>query len=435
MGFAPTIVAAVVLSLGDGQGATRDVRIGLNARQEADVAELVIGLARASGIDLPRPKGSLKLPMGGFGGPLSKAVLAETLGADVVTTVEGDSLTLRIPPGRLDPGARPDWEARLRGLVERIEREEKRRERYGMAALRSYRPNDPARPTVCLIHGLNSTSGVFWHMVEPIEAAGYGVVVYDFPYNRDLDESAEAFRRDWKDFRKRWGDTRPWAVVSHSMGGLLARAYVEDDRDYAGDVASLILIAPVNGGSNLSKIQTMLQTLQGLKSIHGGGKGGEALAKLGDGLGAAADDLLPGSAFLKALNGRKRRAGVPYHTLAGVGGFLSPVARSQIEARLGLDGRPALLGGLTRLAVGNLPAQLDEITEGTGDGCVSLAATRLEGVDDHVSLHANHLELIRAPLLYPDPGPVVSMPYILRWLSKDLPAPKRAAPEAEPVRP
>ncbi len=430
--FVVSIVGALGVLFADGEAAMREVRVGLNSRQEADVAELVVGLARASGIDLPRTKGSLKLPMAGLGGPLSRALLAENLGPDVIPTVDGAVLILRIPQRRLEPSVRADWEARLRGLVERIEREEKRRERYGMHALPSYRPNVPERPTVCLIHGLNSTSSVFWHMVGPIESAGYGVVVYDFPYNRDLDESAEAFRRDWAEFRKRWGDTRPWAIVSHSMGGLLARGYIEDDRVYRGDVASMISIAPVNGGSNLSQIQTILQALQGLKSINGGGaKGGEALARLGDGLGAAADDLLPNSAFLKALNGRKRRPGVPYHTLAGAGGFLSPAARRQIEARLGLDGRPALLGGLTRLAVGNLPARLDEITEGTGDGCVAVAATRLDGVDDHVAVAANHLELIRAPLLYPDPGPVVAMPYVLRWLAKDLPGAKPPPPAGE----
>ena len=106
-------------------------------------------------------------------------------------------------------------------------------------------------------------------------------------------------------------------------------------------------------------------------------------------------------------------------------GFLS---HGQLALRsthsLGLTGRSGLLGGLARLAASNLPAQLDEITEGTGDGCLAVASTRLDGVEDHVVLHANHLELIRAPLLYPDPGPVVSMPFILLgWLAKDLPVP------------
>ncbi len=405
--------------------APTEVRVPLNDRQEVEAADLVEGLARAVGVAVGRPEASIRLPMAGLGGPLSKSLLAESLGADVAVSVEGRALVLRVPTARIGAGARDDWEARLRRLADRMAAAARRRDRYGMHALESYRPDDPSRPTVCLVHGLNSSSSVFWHMIAPIEAAGYGVVVYDFPYNRGLDESAEAFRRDWAQARKAWGDRRRWAVVSHSMGGLLARSYVEDDRAYADDVATLILIAPVNGGSNLSKAQTLLQVLQGLKAVNGGPDGrGDAFARLGDGLGAAADDMTPGSAFLKALNARGRRAGVPYHTIAGAGGFLAPAARRQIEAQLGLNtGRPALLGGLARAAAGNLPAQLDEITEGTGDGCVSLASTRLDGVDDHVTLPANHLELIRAPLLYPDPGPVACMPLVLRWLARDLPVP------------
>jgi pimeloyl-ACP methyl ester carboxylesterase len=420
------VVCCVIVALaalgGDGEAGGKVVRVGLNDRLEAEVAEIVAGLASASGVTIERPKAALRIPWGGLGGPLSKALMADSIGPDVVPSVEGRTLSLRIPPGRLGPDAREEWERRLRGLVERIEREEKRRERYGMHALESFRANDPARPTVCLIHGLNSTSSVFWHMVRPIEEAGYGVVMYDFPYNRDLDESAEAFRKDWAEFRRKTGDRRAWAVVAHSMGALLARAYVEDDRVYAGDVASMILIAPVNRGSNLSRVQTIHQAMQGLKAVQGGPAKGEALARIGDGLGAAAEDMTPGSAFLTGLNARKRREGVAYHTLAGHGGFLSPVARRQIEAQLGLSGRFGMLGGLARLALGDLPAQLDEVTEGTGDGCVSVASTRLDGVEDHVAIGANHLELIRAPLLYPEPGPVACMPYVLKWLAKDLPA-------------
>ena len=67
-----------------------------------------------------------------------------------------------------------------------------------------------------------------------------------------------------------------------------------------------------------------------------------------------------------------------------------------------------IFGQLTKAATADLPDLLDELTDGTGDGCVSVDRTRLEGVTDHVTIHANHAELIRAPLLYPDPGPVVS---------------------------
>ena len=43
---------------------------------------------------------------------------------------------------------------------------------------------------------------------------------------------------------------------------------------------------------------------------------------------------------------------------------------------------------------------------------MAVTRTRLHGVKDHVVIHANHAELIRAPLLFPDPGPVACMPVL-----------------------
>ena len=144
------------------------------------------------------------------------------------------------------------------------------------------------------------------------------------------------------------------------------------------------------------------------------------MLSLSDGLGQAAEDMLPGSKFLKALNRRPRRAGVAYHILAGDRGFLTREGREQIEGRLELVTQNAgVFGRLTRAATADLPDLLDELTDGKGDGCIAVERTRLEGVTDHVVIHANHVELVRGPLLYPDPGPVVCMPYVLKWLKAD----------------
>ena len=106
--------------------------------------------------------------------------------------------------------------------------------------------------------------------------------------------------------------------------------------------------------------------------------------------------------------------------MAGDSGFLTRDGRAQIEGRVELvqpqrrHPRPADAGGHA-----DLPEILDELTDGTGDGCVSVERTRLEGVTDHVTIHANHAELIRAPLLFPDPGPVACMPFVLGRLKAD----------------
>jgi pimeloyl-ACP methyl ester carboxylesterase len=260
-------------------------------------------------------------------------------------------------------------------------------------------------------------------MTGSLEDAGFGVVVYDYPFNRDLDETCEQFRRDWLEFRRAAGETRPWALVGHSMGALVARSYIEDPRSDGRDVSTLIMIAPVNQGASLAKVQTLYQLLSGIQAI-GGRKASDPLAHLGDGLGKSAEDILPGSAFLTALNRRPRRAGVAYHILAGDVGVLSPSARRQVEAQVETWKRQGgILGGMmARLAGGDdLAGRLDELSDGLGDGCVSVARTRLEGVTDQVVIHANHAELIRAPLLFRDPGPVACMPYLLRWLKAPTP--------------
>ena len=221
-------------------------------------------------------------------------MLSKSLGPDAAVETDPRALVIRLEPGVLTPAGRAAFRDRLDRLADQTRREIERRASYGMHARASYRPNDPGRPTVCLIHGINSSSGGFVHMFAPLEAAGFGIVVYDYPYNRSLEESCAQFRRDWAAFRREAGEKRPWAVVAHSMGALLARSYVEDPGTYAGDVSSLILIAPVVHGSSLAKAQTVMQLLNGVQAVNGK-KSADALAQLADGLGEAAADISPGS--------------------------------------------------------------------------------------------------------------------------------------------
>jgi pimeloyl-ACP methyl ester carboxylesterase len=397
----------------------RSVEVPIGKSGEVQVAEIVSRLAQASGVAFDRPVASLTLSTQGLARALTKALLSETLGPEVAITFRPGTMVLSVDDRILDPGRRAEWLGRLHELADRATEAARRRELYGMRALPSYRPNDPARPTICLVHGLNSSSGGFVHMIPWLEEAGYGIVIYDYPFNRRLADSCAGFARDWAAFRRQTGDKLAWSIVAHSMGALLARSLVEDDATWARDVSSMILIAPVNRGSNLARVQTVFQLMNGLQSINEK-KTSKAMMHLSDGLGQAAQDMLPGSVFLTDLNRRPRRQGLPYHIIAGDSGFLTRDARAQIEARVDLLNRNSgLFGRLTQAATTDLPEILDELTDGTGDGCVAVKRTRLEGVADPVILHANHAELIRAPLLFPDPGPVACMPDVLSWLKAD----------------
>jgi pimeloyl-ACP methyl ester carboxylesterase len=390
-----------------------EIRVALTERGEVDLGAVVTSIARAAGLPPRANLVSTPLPLTGVSGALTRTMLKENLGPHFTLDVAAGSLRVSLPAGSM---SRETLKERLDDLSAQIERESRRSKRYGLHALSSYQPNDPSRRTLVLLHGINSSSGSFVHMIGPLQDAGFGILVYDFPFNRDLSESVTQFTEDWKAFRRESKDRRPWAIVTHSMGALLARAYVEGD-DYGGDVSDLVLIGPPNQGAAVAKAQTLLQFIEGMKSVKGGQ--GNALAGLSEGLGQAADDLSPNSPFLNALNAHPRREGVRYHILAGSAGFLSKSARAQVEAHYATISRaPGFLGGLARVVLRDLDAQLDELTDGLGDGCVSIASTRLDGVADHQTLHVNHVELIRGPLLFPDPGPVAGMPFVLRSLGK-----------------
>jgi pimeloyl-ACP methyl ester carboxylesterase len=401
-----------------GQG-SRSVQIPMGKGGDVQVAEIITRLARASGVSLPLPAANLTLSTQGLARALTKTLLSETLGPEVAITFQAGMMVITVDDKILIAENRAEWLRRLTNLAERADEAARKRLPYGMRALNSFRPNDPTRPTVCLVHGLNSSSGGFVHMIPWLEQAGYGIVVYDYPFNRSIAESCQGFARDWAVFRNEVKDQLPWSIVAHSMGALVARSLVEEEAGPARDVRSLILIAPVNQGSQLAKMQTLVQFVKGLQALNGKNLT-KAMMNLSDGLGQAALDMLPGSPFLKALNRRARRQGLPYHIMAGDVGFLTRGARAQIEGRVDLVTRNAgIFGKLTQAATADLPDLLDELTDGTGDGCVSVARTRLEGVADHVTIHANHAELIRAPLLFADPGPVACIPDVLRWLEQD----------------
>ena len=291
--------------------ATRSVEVPISKAGEVQVAEIVARLAQASGVAFERPVASLSLSTQGLARALTKALLSETLGPEVAITFQPGRMVLTVDDRILAPGRRAEWLGRLRELADRATEAARRRELYGMRALPSYRPNDPARPTICLVHGMNSSSGGFVHMIPWLEEAGYGIVIYDYPFNRRN-------RGIVPGIRARLGRVPPSDAATSSRGRSWPTRWGHSWRDRWSrttqpgrrDVSSMILIAPVNQGSNLARVQTVLQLMNGLQSINEK-KTSRAMMHLSDGLGQAAQDMLPGSAFLTNLNRRPRRKGPP----------------------------------------------------------------------------------------------------------------------------
>jgi len=401
------VLVGLALSMGPEAGDRLVARLPIDDAGQIDVSSIA-----------GKKPGAWLVPVRGLGAIFARAVIAQTLGSGVTIEIGETEAILKVDPTKLNTPTRPGFKARMKVLQQQTKLVPNPPPAYGLFPRESYRANDPNRPTVCLIHGINSTGESFRNLAVALEAEGFGLIVCEYPYDRDLDVSVEEFTRNWKRLREQTGDKRSWSILTHSMGALLGRAYVEGD-GFSNDVDHLILIGPTNQGASVARVQPLLQLTGAAQNKLDPDHDPKALAALNDGLGAASEDLLPDSAFLKQLNGRPRRDGVKYHILAGNMGFLTRANRAAIETRLAAASRAGgLMGSLSRVAAAGASSALDEVTEGTGDGCVAVASTRLDGVNDHVVLPANHVELIRGPLLYPDPGPVVCMEFLLQRLPK-----------------
>ncbi len=101
---------------------------------------------------------------------------------------------------------------------------------------------------VVLLHGLARTSGSMRGMAGALRAAGYRTVVVDYPSRQsDLETLAEdAVGRGIDACRD--GSGAPIHLVTHSMGGILARTHFARHPP-AADVRRLVMLGPPNRGS------------------------------------------------------------------------------------------------------------------------------------------------------------------------------------------
>jgi predicted alpha/beta hydrolase family esterase len=148
-------------------------------------------------------------------------------------------------------------------------------------------PPMPADQPVLLVHGVGCNAGVWSGLRRFLDAQGLGPV-YAISYGPPLasiETFAEQLAARITEIRQATGAAQV-LVVGHSMGGLVARAYL---RKYGGTaVRALITIGTPHRGSRLAWMMT-----------------GPALA-----------EMRPASAFLAGLNGAtERAAGVPVISL------------------------------------------------------------------------------------------------------------------------
>jgi pimeloyl-ACP methyl ester carboxylesterase len=254
---------------------------------------------------------------------------------------------------------------------------------------------DPGRPLVILVHGLDCAQVHWGGMAQSLLGEGYQVGYFTYPSDQPIAESAAGFGEKMRALRRTYPNLAA-NLIGYSMGGLVCRAYVEGP-DYAGGVARLILVGTPNAGSSWSRVRGVLE-LQEHYRLWRDDPDWSPTWMITDGLGEAGRDLRPGSRFLRGLNARPRREGVKYTIVCG---DLHPARR------VGADWLDRTAGSVPRRVRGwwgfrqardKLAREANEVRNesSSGDGVVNVRRARLEGVDDVVTVHADHAHLYLA---------------------------------------
>ena len=258
-------------------------------------------------------------------------------------------------------------------------------------------PLDPQRPLVVLVHGIESTPESLAELRAFLcaPARGCQVASFTFPNDEAIDRVAAEFGT-----RLRALGEQPIAIVAHSMGGLVARAVVEDPELDPGNVRTLVLSGTPNRGSDLAGFRFVLEAADVLRDVEEPKHFASELLDAcidhwRDGLGEAGGDVLPGSVFLTELAARSRNPRVDYHLVLGTKSLLQAAqleaVRREATARL----RGHTVGDLVRPRLDAWLSHLDELVDGRGDGAVSVVSGNLDGVET-LLVPLDHLGLVRA---------------------------------------
>ena len=280
-------------------------------------------------------------------------------------------------------------------------------------------PTDQVPTAVVLVHGLDDPGKVWMNLAPALFPEHQLVCVANYPNDQPIVESAWFLFDEMKALKA--SGIREIFIVAHSMGGLVSRemltnpqiAYLEETHSATVPrAAGLIMVGTPNHGSAMARFRVFGEIRDQWVSLLSGR--GHVLRGVLDGAGEAKIDLLPESQFLTALNERPHPSGVEMLSIAGV---VSPWNRSDID-RFVSSAREKVPPAQQEALV-ELGALLESMSDGLGDGLVTVESTHLEGVE-HRRVPGTHLSMIRN--IADDSRRVPpAVPVILEYLEKWFP--------------
>lgn len=143
---------------------------------------------------------------------------------------------------------------------------------FGPLLRRPPKPASPNAKAAILIHGLYNNAAAWLYLARVLERAGYEVSTYTYSsYGPQPEEIVSGLDRHIRQVTDNSPDCRP-LLLGHSLGGLLARRWLQTPEN-AGRITALITLGTPHRGSKVAAL----------------------------GSGPLARHLLPGSDFLRTL--------------------------------------------------------------------------------------------------------------------------------------
>lgn len=383
------LALTVTLSATGLSAATHEARVPLHdgKLRVSDLSAILLRDLHLPAVKLPAIK---EIDLAGLSGNLFIHALNVSLGDGWHVSTDRDALILRCDPDKLPHNlTQTKRVVRLFTATAAPEATAAQHRSYGLLFPQ---PLVEGKPLVILIHGLDCDGANWAPMANLLIDAGYQVASFSYPADQPIAESAALLQEHLDAVRQAYPNMT-LDLIGHSMGGLVARAYIEG-KDYAGGVRHLILIAPPNHGSSWARLQPALELVE---HYHLWKHDAEwrMTWMITDGLGEAGSELKPNSQFIKDLNAGPRRAGVQYTVIAGNHSPIAQIGAKCIEAPANWVPRRAENWWGIRQTRAKLQQWGQNLKhhQGKTDGPVAINSAKLDGVNDFVTLPADHTAL------------------------------------------